>query len=302
MLPSQGRCHTVFLLNHVIGIRPRVGLDDWIQAAREKPAFVAQSANLRKTAQGLLDIGLVTLGDVVVRASQLRNLDGKADRVTLVAIARLLLAYAPPPWLGICVGSMGVRFEYIPSRDLQELSWLGDELESLLLDAHGFVSTEERDAFRKRFGTAAELVILASKEREGCQPIHVAALSDAYGYDIECRLPTTQRIEVKAASGNTRFRFHLTRNEFDKSKLHGKEWRLVQVVFSTRAFVVDYLTPAEIEEILVLREEALRLLVPSDTDNFKWTDSAEIVAPAEAWNQICIDLAPDFMLPGFQLR
>ena len=162
-------------------------------------------------------------------------------------MARLLLLFIPPPWLATAVGPSGVRREYIPSRHLERLSWLGDELDGLLIEAHEFVTAEERKAFRKRFGNAAELVILAAKERKGAQPVHVAAFSDAYGYDIECRLPVTQRIEVKAASGNTCCHFHLTRNEYEKSRLLGAEWRLLQVVFSTRAFVAERLTVLDIE-------------------------------------------------------
>lgn len=299
MLPSQGQCHTVFLLNYTIHIRPRVRVDDWVAASRDKPAFIAESTDLRRTAEALIRFGLVSVGDVLTPAKQLRGLCERADRATLVSIARILLFRAPPPWLGLAIGPTGVRREYIPSRDFERLSWLGDELDELLIEAHDSVTAEDRKAFRKRFGDAAELVIFAAKEREGAQPVHVAAFSDAYGYDIECRLPATQRIEVKAASGNTRYHFHLTRNEYEKSRLFGAEWRLLQVVFSTRAFVAERLTAVDIEEVLELQENVLGMLVPPDTEAFKWTDSAEITTPVEAWRRIEIELAPDFAIDSF---
>lgn len=300
MLPSQGQCHTVFLLNHTIHLRPRTNVDDWVAATRDKPAFVAQSTNLRRTAEALIGFGLVSVGDILTPAKHLRPLCERADRATLIAIARLLLRFVPPPWLQIAVGPSGVRREYIPSRDLERLSWLGAELDGLLIEAHGFVTAEERTAFRKRFGNAAELVILAAKEREGAHPVHVAAFSDAYGYDIECRSPVIQRIEVKAASGNTRYHFHLTRNEYEKSRLFGTEWRLLQVVFSTRAFVAERLTAVEIEEVLELHEGALDALVPPDTNAFKWMESAEITTAADVWRRIDIELPHDFAIASFR--
>lgn len=299
MLPSQGQCHTIFLLNHTIHLRARTNVDDWVAAARDKPAFVAQSTNLRRTADALIGLGLVSVGEVLTPAKQLRPLCERADRATLIAIARLLLVSVPPPWLGIAVGPAGVRHEYIPSRDLERLSWLGDELDNLLIDAHVFVTAEEREAFRKRFGDVAELVILAAKQRQGAEPIHVAAFSDAYGYDIECRLPAIQRIEVKAASGNTRYHFHLTRNEYEKSRFFGPEWRLIQVVFSTRAFVAERLSTLDIEEVLELQDGALEALVPADTNAFKWTESAEIAAPPDVWRRTNIELPSDFAIPSF---
>jgi hypothetical protein len=300
MLPSRGLCHTVFLLNHTLHLRPRVNVDDWVTASRSKATFMAQSADLRRTAEALIGIGLVSVGPTLTPKKRLSALSERADRPTLVAIARLLLSHAPPAWLAIALDHAGVRREYIPSRDLEGLSWLGDELDRLLLDAYEFVTAEERVAFRKKFGNAAELLVLAAKTLQGAQPIHVAAFSDVYGYDIECRLPTTERIEVKAASENTRHRFHLSRNEYDKSRFFGAEWRLVQVVFSTRAFIAERITAYDIAEVLELDSAALSALVPPDTESFRWAESAEISAPIEAWRRADLVMDPDFTLDSFR--
>ena len=80
MLPSQGQCHAVFILNHTIHLRPRTNMNDWIRAARDKPAFVAQSTNLRRTAEVLIGLGLVSVGEVLTPAKQLRAFCEKADR------------------------------------------------------------------------------------------------------------------------------------------------------------------------------------------------------------------------------
>lgn len=300
MLPSRGLCHTVFLLNHTLQLRPRVNVDDWVTASRSKATFMAQSADLRRTAEALIGIGLVSVGPTLTPTKRLSALSERADRPTLVAIARLLLSHAPPAWLAIALDQTGVRREYIPSRDLERLSWLGAELDRLLRDAYEFVTAEERVAFRKQFGNAAELLVLAAKTLQGAQPIHVAAFSDVYGYDIECRLPATERIEVKAASENTRHRFHLSRNEYDKSRFFGAEWRLVQVVFSTRAFIAERITAYDIAEVLELDSATLSALIPPDTEAFRWAESAEISAPIEAWRRADLVMDPDFVLDSFR--
>jgi len=145
---------------------------------------------------------------------------------------------------------------------------------------------------QKKVWQCSGTVVLAAKTLQGAQPIHVAAFSDVYGYDIECRLPATERIEVKAASENTRHRFHLSRNEYDKSRFFGAEWRLVQVVFSTRAFIAERITAYDIAEVLELDSAALSALIPPDTKAFRWAESAEISAPIEAWRRADLSWTP----------
>jgi len=92
---------------------------------------MAQSADLRRTAEALIGIGSSQSSDSNSQ-KRLNALSERADRPTLVAIARLLLSHAPPAWLAIALDQTGVKREYIPSRDLERLSWLGAELDRLL--------------------------------------------------------------------------------------------------------------------------------------------------------------------------
>lgn len=80
----------------------------------------------------------------------------------------------------------------------------------------------------------------------------------------------------------------------------GAEWRLVQVVFSTRAFIAERITAYDIAEVLELDSGALGALVPPDTEAFRWAESAEIVAPIDAWRRADLVTDPDFALDKFK--
>jgi hypothetical protein len=107
-----------------------------------------------------------------------------------------------------------------------------------------------------------------------------------FGYDIEARKIRIDRVEVKASSENTRGRFHLTRNEYQKSLQHGSQWRLVQVVFLNRAFVGRKFDALNVKGIYQLRDGALQRVIPPDTDNFRWAESAELQLPHGDWFEI----------------
>jgi hypothetical protein len=193
-----------------------------------------------------------------------------------------------------------VAKEYIPANDLENLNWIEPELDHILLDAFDAVVIREDHDFLKAMGDAAELMILAALELSGANPTHVSRLSDSYGYDIECSRVKPDRIEVKAASRASSARFHISRNEFDKSILYGNEWRLVQVVFSGLAFVSNQLDVSHVETVRELRHGALQKFVPHDTPNFKWTESAQISPTEDAWVPVDFNLDPDFLTPGFR--
>ena len=144
------------------------------------------------------------------------------------------------------------------------------------------------------------LFVLAALARAGASPLHVSKLSDSYGYDIECSGVTVNRIEVKAASQTSQSKFHISRNEFEKSLHYGRQWRLLQVVFTNTAFVSDRLDSSHIASVRELRYGVLQELVPVDTQAFKWTESAQITTGSEVWGAPDIELDPDFHIAGFR--
>lgn len=299
MLPSRGQCHGVFLLCRVAQLRHRRDLDEWISAARAQSTFMAHALDFERIASGLIENGLASLLDRVVVNAIFSGLSDQADRTTLLAIARILIQRNPPFWLNVAVNNLGVSREYIPSKALEQLQWIEPGLDQFLIDIQASTPIPGQDALRERIGEVAELFILAALEYGGANPVHVSKLSDSYGYDIECRGENIDRVEVKAASVNTQECFHLSRNEFDKSVVYAERWKLIQVVFSNRAFVENHLDVTHVELIRQLRSGALRQLVPSDTKAFRWTESALITVPQDMWVHSHIQLDPDFVTAGF---
>ncbi|PWC62121.1 hypothetical protein TSH58_25700 [Azospirillum sp. TSH58] len=295
MLPSRGRCLAVFLLVYSARLNPRLGLAEWIVAAREKSTIMAHALDLEGTAKGLVALNLARSEPAVAPAAQLIHLNDQADFPTLVGIARVLLERAPPSWIRVAVNGSRVAREYIPASDLAALAWLGDEFDAVLIEAHQRAVAPSEEDVRKRLGDAAELIVLAALRRAGRRPVHVALISNAYGYDIELRAADrTDRLEVKAAVRRTCGVVHVSRNEFDKSRLFGTEWRLVQVVFSTGALVRGPIGPAHVEEIRELPGAALRALAPLEPNGFRWSESAEFRPPSEAWMRSGIVPDPAF--------
>ena len=289
MLPSQGRCIAVFLLARVARLKVRQNVEEWVESARSASSFMAASVNLQQPAQALISCGLVSTGQGIQLGSALAPFTSAADRVTLFGIARLLLLASPPLWLNLAVDNQ-VKREYIPSWDLQELSWLDPDLDALLLEVRTALGDSSQDDLRRELGSAAELLIMSALNAAGVDALHVARISDAFGYDIECHSPSIDRIEVKAASENTRGTFHLTRNEFDKSREYPNQWRLLQVVFMNRAFVQRRLDASNVLGIFQLRTGALGKVIPADTEAFRWTASAEVRPSPDEWVHAAIKL------------
>jgi len=289
MLPSQGRCIAVFLLARVARLKVRQNVEEWVESARSASSFMAASVNLQQPAQALISCGLVSTGQGIQLGSALAPFTSAADRVTLFGIARLLLLASPPLWLNLAVDNQ-VKREYIPSWDLQELSWLDPDLDALLLEVRTALGDSSQDDLRRELGSAAELLIMSALNAAAVDALHVARISDAFGYDIECHSPSIDRIEVKAASENTRGTFHLTRNEFDKSREYPNQWRLLQVVFMNRAFVQRRLDASNVLGIFQLRTGALGKVIPADTEAFRWTASAEVRPSPDEWFHAAIKL------------
>lgn len=230
----------------------------------------------------------------------LERLSTRADQGTFVAIARILLTKSPPLWLSLAVHGRQVFREYIPQVDLENLRWIDPELDQFLVSVNSSGQGRRDDAYAKRLGDAAEFFVFSALKMAGAAPIHVAKFSDAYGYDIECPGARIDRIEVKAASRNTQGSFYISRNEFDKSVSYGKEWRLIQLTFSNRAFVDDKLNISHVESIQELKFGTLQEITPPDTDAFCWTESALITAPMPKWHPAQLTLDPDFVTMGFR--
>ncbi|MFD9498971.1 protein NO VEIN domain-containing protein [Streptomyces sp. NPDC060035] len=85
---------------------------------------------------------------------------------------------------------------------------------------------------KKAIGAAGEQALLRLLRRDGVPHVrHVAAESDAYGYDIEAARSVFERahIEVKATTDPTRLVVHLTRHEYEVMAADA-DWCLVAVL------------------------------------------------------------------------
>lgn len=299
MLPRHGTVYSVFLLAHVVKSAPRQNLNDWIAAARARSSYLAAAANLQQPAHSLVKLKLAEIADHVMLVPSLLALSESADRATLIGIARILLTVSPPAWLRLSITAHGVAREYIPNDDLKALEWLEPELDQVLIDASEHLTAARNDDLKQKIGDAGELFIMAALDAAGLRPLHVAKISDAYGYDIEVRAGALRRIEVKAASNNTARSFRLTRNEFEKSCVYGKQWRLLQLVFKNSAFLAEKLDITHVQEVLELKPGALLSIVPPDTQQFVWEKSALVTPDPAMWRRARIDLDPRFSMQGF---
>ena len=285
MLPSQGLCIAIFLLGRSAILKNRRSLEEWIEGTRTASSFMAASLNLLPPAEAMIAFKLATFKESIVIDGELTPHLDSANRASLFGIARLVMLASPPLWLRLAIDHE-VRREYIPSWDLEELSWLDPDLDALLLEVASAANKGEQEEFRKQLGDAAELLVLDSLKQTGHNPLHVAAISDAFGYDIEAREIRIDRVEVKASSENTRGRFLLTRNEYQKSLQYGSQWRLLQVVFLNRAFVERRFDRSNVLGTYQLRDGALERVIPPDSQEFRWVESAELRLPQEDWFEV----------------
>ena len=282
MLPSQGICVAIFLLGRSGVLTARRTIEEWIDGARSTSSFMAASLSFEAPVEVMFQCGLAKLRDGVEISPELTQFVEVADRRSLFAIARIVMLSKPPLWLHLAV-DREVRREYVPLWDLEELSWLDPDLDALLLEVAAAQNRGDRDDIRKQLGDAAELAVFDSLNRKGLKPLHVSRISDAFGYDIECRSIRIDRIEVKASSETTRGRFLLSRNEYEKSLQYGSQWRLIQLVFLNKAFVNKQFDSLNVAGAFQLREGTLQQVVPVDTEWFRWVDSAELTVPSTYW-------------------
>ncbi|WP_330349510.1 DUF3883 domain-containing protein [Streptomyces sp. NBC_00582] len=135
--------------------------------------------------------------------------------------------------------------------------------------------TLEAETRRREIGAAGERAIVRLVEQGGSLRVtHVAAWSDAYGYDVE--VESTQgavsHIEVKATTDPTRLRFHLTRHEFEVMR-RDPDWVLVTVLIDVHGGVLAVAT---------VSRDWLKQAAPADrTAAGRW-ESAHFVVPDHA--------------------
>jgi hypothetical protein len=301
-MQSKGQCHGVFLLCRAVKFKHRKDIVEWVESAKQSSTLMARAIDLERVAVGLFRLGLASQADHVVLDKALLSLTDIADQKTLIAIATRLMVQNPPFWLRIAVKQGVVSREYIPKAALENLIWMGVDLDQFLIDVRYAVSDSINDEFIKVFGDVAEELILAGLERIGLVPSHVSKISDEFGYDIEYTDTKIRRLEVKAATENTSGRFHLSRNEFNKSIRHGDEWQLVQLIFHSSAFGAKKIAMKHVRKIVELRPGSLTDVIPADTINFKWNGTAIIVPQGTDWKASNILLDPDFETDGFRAR
>jgi len=291
MLPTHGAVTSVFLLANAVRYGGQPDVVSWVRAAQEKSAFLAAAIDHEPIARFLISQGLVSSHQGIAPGTRLKAVSTRADRHTLVAIAALLLEVAPPPWLPIAIVDRHIRYELIPSDDLDAMAWLAADLEGLLLDAVPPTPPDD-DILALGIGRAAELAVLAALTADGGSAVQVSSISNRFGYDIESFHDTRiRRWEVKGCTPATVGSFHLSRNEFEKSRVFGPDWTLVQVQFTGAALTADPITAEHISSARELSSAALLGFAPPDTAHFRWESSARVTPAPNAW------IASDLVVP-----
>ena len=297
MLPTHGAVTSVFHLANSVRHTRQPNIAAWVSAASSRSSFLAAAIDHGPAAAFLLDAGLVLADTAITPSPRLRAVSRQADRPTLIAIADLLLQTAPPAWLPVAVVGGEVRYEFIPSNDFVGLAWLQPELDQLLINAAD-QAPQHSDAVALGLGRAAELTVLAALNRLRASPVHVAEISDRFGYDIETVRGHARRWEVKGCTTRTAESFHLSRNEFDQCRRYSDEWLLVQVEFKPEAVTAEWLLASHVSAIRELPSRTLLAIPPAESAQFYWETSARIAPPACAWVTSTLTVPNDFRLPS----
>lgn len=283
MLPTHGAASGTFLLSNAARATTYSDAASWIGGARARSSFLAGALNLETCANELVRLNLAELVEKVVIRADLARLSDAADRATLTAIAGILLAADPPPWLTQAVQGRDVRREYIPSRDLAALSWLDPMLDDLLIVTAGATLKADTSELLTGLGLAGELIIMQALTSCGFEAIHVALISDMFGYDIEVLKPCGGRIEVKTTTEANAGAFHISRHEYETSLRFGDGWHLLQVVLSPAVLEAPTVRAEHVKSINRLIPGALREIVAPDTGEFRWSISASVAPRRGLW-------------------
>ncbi|OJY97867.1 MAG: hypothetical protein BGP25_00045 [Lysobacterales bacterium 63-13] len=256
---------------------------------------MAASLDLLGTAYLLLDTKLARAKHKIVTGRDLARLDSVADLTTFKGIAHLLLGRRPPDWLRAVVADGKLAIEFIPKQDLEAISWLGDDLEPIITSVYRQHYGEDDALRRKMLGDAGELAVMSAFRSKGCNPRHVALVSDRFGYDVELQSNHFRYgYEVKTAVAATASRILVSRHEFEVAAAMGDRWRLIQVTFSTKIFLVGRATCNDIVDIRELTSERLRSIAPIEPATFRWTETAEFRPLATDWSANDLAVGNDF--------
>lgn len=294
-LPSRGRCHAVFLLAYSARVRRCADVNTWLKAAVDKPTHMAASLDLIGTAHLLLDAGLARADKEIIISRDLAQLDKVADLTTLKGIARLILMRRPPDWLRSAVNDGRIIEEFIPAADLVVMSWMGADLEAIIVTVHHHLYGSIDDSLLKRLGDAGELAVISALRGQGLRPRHVALVSDRFGYDIELD-SGGQRcgLEVKTVTASTAARVLISRNEFEVARRMGGRWKIVQVIFSSRVIARGVAAATDVEGIRELSSASLIAMAPVEKGDFRWLEGAEFRPEPCFWRSSDLMVANDF--------
>ena len=282
MIPSRGTCHGVFLLASSASWADFSSIATWVDDTRRLPTYLAGALDLWRIAQWLIDLGLVTIaGGRVVLGQELRSVLGDLTEDRLLMIARMLLQKSPPDWLSGAFDGEQVASEFIPLFESQQLAWMGDALEPLLVHVrNGLV---EDLGFRKWLGDVGEAFVVQAERASGNVVRHVSLVSDTYGYDVESQGRETRRIEVKTSLSGRDNRFFLSKNEARVASRYQSDWYIVHVVLENRVRQSAVVSRADVVSVRVARSDAVVRVLPLDTAGARWTESAEVRTEALTW-------------------
>ncbi|MGW0902661.1 protein NO VEIN domain-containing protein [Streptomyces sp. NPDC002853] len=118
---------------------------------------------------------------------------------------------------------------------------------------------ESAEAARKLTGSAGEAAMLELLTLGGAvRVVHVAAVSDTYGYDIEASslAGAVAHLEVKATTDPTRLVVHLTRHEYEVMR-RDVDWFMAAVLIDRQGRALNVVT---------VDRDWLRLAAPLDQD------------------------------------
>ena len=161
--------------------------------------------------------------------------------------------------------------------------------------SRGVLRGNDESTFPARLGRAGELLLVSSLLQFGENVLHVSDISDSFGYDIESTSRNgTRKIEVKASVPRTADQFHLTRNEYEKSKKHSGEGILVQVVFSSAIVTTSKVTIDDVEYVRAMKPASLQRFIPEDSAHFVWNKSALVRPARDAWLKFDVPLPTEF--------
>ncbi|MGW3113838.1 protein NO VEIN domain-containing protein [Streptomyces sp. NPDC001091] len=131
------------------------------------------------------------------------------------------------------------------------------------------------EAARRETGTAGERAVIRLLELSGAaRVVHVAAVSDAYGYDVHTELGNggAGHIEVKATTDPTRLVVHLTRHEYEVMRAD-PDWLLAAVLVGADGDALNVVT---------VSRDWLTTAAPEDRNRRAQWESARLSVPDHA--------------------